>query len=71
MKNASRSALPKNIREVILDGFIFDEGSMEHDNKFTGANTVIRTGEWEPNGADFVVPFTARITYGKPRPLIA
>ena len=68
MRNASRSALPKNIREVILDGFIFDEGSMEHDNKFTGANTFTRTGEWHPNGADFVIPFTARFVYGKPRP---
>jgi hypothetical protein len=65
----AKTYIPKNVREVVLQGFDLCEGFSTFDDNFVGPNILIRRGEFEPDGADFEIPFTASITFGKPRPV--
>lgn len=64
-----KTCIPKNVREVVLQGFDLCEGFCTFDDSFIGPNALVRRGEFEPDGAGFEIPFTASITWGKPRPI--
>ena len=68
-KTSKRQWQPKNVRDVVLKGFNLAEGFSTYEEEFTGANTVLHRGIFEPDGADLEVPFVAKISYGKPRPI--
>lgn len=67
MQTIGKTRVPGNARDAALQGANFLEGFATLEDCWTGPNSAIRTGEVEPDGADIVVPFTAKITYGKPR----
>jgi hypothetical protein len=66
---AKKNWVPKNAREVVLKGFNLAEGFSIYEEEFTGASTVLHRGTFEPDGTDLEIPFIAKISYGKPRPV--
>lgn len=68
MANAKKW-VPKNVREVVLQGFDLHAGFFTAADSFTGPNAIVRRGEVQPDGSQIKIPYTARITFGKPRPV--
>ena len=63
--------IPRNVREAVLKGCALQAGFSTAGDDFTGPNTLTRCGEIEPDieshEAHFVIPYIARIKFGKPR----
>jgi hypothetical protein len=67
---AKKNSEPKNAREIALAGCNLSEGFSFYEETFIGAHTVERRGEFEPDGSQLTIPFTARIKFGRPRPVV-
>jgi hypothetical protein len=64
----AKAGIPRNVREVVLQGFDLHAGCFTATDSFTGPHTIVRRGEVQPDGADFEIPFTASIKFDRPRP---
>jgi hypothetical protein len=69
-KKNTKQWLPKNVRDMVLKGFDLAEGFCIYEEDFAGASIVLRRGTFEPDGTDLEIPFVAKISYGKPRPVL-
>jgi hypothetical protein len=58
----SKQSLPRSAREAVLSGFDILGASFSAQDNFTGANTLIRTGEIEPCPG-LTIPFVANIAF--------
>jgi hypothetical protein len=66
---AKNNWVPKNVRDVVLKGFNLAEGFSTYEEEFAGADSVLRRGTFEPDGTDLEIPFVAKISFGRPRPV--
>jgi hypothetical protein len=69
-RTSARTSVPRNARDVVLQGFDLHAGSFTATDNFTGPNTIVQRGELQPDGAQVRIPYTARITFGRPRPIV-
>jgi hypothetical protein len=70
-RQAKRVRIPKNVRAAVEEGADLHAGSSTASDEFTGPHTLIRRGEVQPEveagKPRFVIPYVARIRFGKPR----
>lgn len=63
--------IPRNVREAVLDGADLLAGCCTATDTFTGPHALIRRGEVQPDvehgDARFLIPYVARIRFGRPR----
>jgi hypothetical protein len=69
ISQAKSANIPRNVREIVLQGFDLQEGFSTDEDTFTGPNTIERRGEFEPDGSHITIPYTASIRFGRPRPI--
>jgi len=65
-------AVPRDARHAASAGFDFRQAITTCEDDFTGASTMLREGEMEltdTSGNQIVIPFQAKFTFGKPRPV--
>jgi hypothetical protein len=69
---AKRVRIPRDVRAAVQEeGVDLHAGSSSATDEFTGPHTIIRRGEVQPEVESgkprFVIPYVARIRFGKPR----
>jgi hypothetical protein len=55
--------VPKNVRDLVLEGVDIAAGFSTAEDDFTGPNAAIRHGEIEPDGSGVTVPYKATLKF--------